>query len=242
MTPQLELRSYRAEIDNHRHAYHQLVLPLSGTLTLEIGGREGRVEAQSAAVIHSDELHCFQAKGQNRFIVADIPLGDRDPLARLPAFLRLSPATLDYAGFLGRLLSSGRLDQSVQQSSCELLLSLLGSATEAGDAALDRRLQLARDYIDRHFHEPLQLSLLSTLAHLSQRQLNTLFQRQLGCTPSDYLIQRRMEQARLLLTTSDDSIQRIAERCGYGNLAAFSDRFKRYFGLSPRHFRGPRLH
>ncbi|MBV1786976.1 AraC family transcriptional regulator [Marinobacterium sp. D7] len=241
MTPQLELRSYRAEIDNHRHAYHQLVLPLSGSLTIEIGGRDGQVEARCAAVIHSDELHCFQAEGENRFIVADIPLGNHDPL-RLPAFLQLSPATLDYAGFLGRLLSRGTLADSIQQSSCELLLSLLGSATEPGDIALDRRLQLARNYIDRHFHEPMQLSMLSSLAHLSQRQLNTLFQRQLGCTPSDYLIQRRMEQARLLLTTSDDSIQRIAERCGYGNLAAFSDRFRRYFGRSPRHFRGPRLH
>jgi len=242
MKPHLDLRSYRAEIDSHSHDHHQLVLPLNGSLEIEIGGRGGRVESRSAAVIHSGETHCFRADGRNRFIVADLPSETASEFDNLPPFLPLTRDALDYSAFLGRMLSRRGMDDAVQHAGCDLLLNLLIERRGSTDTELDRRVLRARDYIDRHFAEPIRLSTLGGLAHLSRRQLNALFQRQLGCTPSDYLIQRRMEHARALLIGSDDSIQRVAEQCGYSNLAAFSDRFRRHFHCAPSRYRSSKTH
>ncbi|KEA65493.1 Transcriptional regulator, AraC family [Marinobacterium lacunae] len=242
MKPCLELRSYRDEIDRHSHGYHQLILPLSGTLALEIDGHQGTVEAHRCAVIHTGAEHCFQAKGGNRFLVADLPLMAEDKIEQLPAFLSLNGESLEYAEFLARLLSNGKLTAPLQQSSSHLLIDLLLTSNTLASPAIDQRILAVRNYIDQHFSDPIPLSTLGSLVHLSQRQLNTLFRREYGCSPSDYLLRVRMEHARSWLISSEDSIQRVAERSGYSNLAAFSDRFKRHFGLSPRHYRSSIIH
>lgn len=241
MQPQLEIRSYRAEVDRHSHRYHQLVLPVRGSLEIEIGGRGGQVEAHRAAVIHASEIHCFQARGTNRFLVADLPLHVSDRLEPLPAFLALNGETLEYASLLARMLERPAKSDRLQQASCELLLELLSQYSNGLERSIDRRLLLAKTYLDEHFDQAIKLDQLCAIAHLSRRQLNTLFQRQLGCSPSDYLLQQRMNHARQLLINTEHSVQRIADQCGYQNLAAFSDRFRRHFGVAPSHYRR-RLH
>ena len=47
-----------------------------------------------------------------------------------------------------------------------------------------------------------------------------------------------MEKARALLTHTDLPVQQVAEQVGYGDVSAFSRRFTRHVGLSPRRFRG----
>ena len=237
MNPHLELRSYSADIDRHAHDYHQLVLPVNGALEIEIGGRGGRVEAHHAAVIHSGEEHCFQARGKNAFLVADLPLTDVDRLEPLPAFLSLQHPALEYATFLARLLNGGDLSNALERSSTALLLDLLAEQSDRSIPAIDRRLLLAKTYLDEQFCNPVRLEQLGAIAHLSRRQLHTLFLRQLGCSPSEYLLRLRMDHARRLLIETDLSIQQVAEQSGYLSLAAFSDRFRRHFGQAPTHFR-----
>lgn len=241
MQAQLELRSYSAEVDRHSHGYHQLVLPVSGALEIEIGGHGGEVAAHQAAVIHASETHCFQAQGVNRFLVADLPLSCSEKLDPLPAFLGLNGETLEYASLLGRLLQAPSNSAPLQQASCDLLLELLSRQTDSLARSIDRRLLLAKTYLDEAFATPIKLERLCGIAHLSRRQLNTLFQRQLGCAPSEYLLRLRMNHARRLLIETEQSIQRVAEQCGYQSLAAFSDRFRRHFGVAPSHYRR-RLH
>ncbi|POF56904.1 AraC family transcriptional regulator, partial [Vibrio vulnificus] len=51
-----------------------------------------------------------------------------------------------------------------------------------------------------------------------------------------YITALRMEKAKALLTHTDLPVQRVAEQVGYSDLSAFSRRFSRHFGLSPRAF------
>lgn len=231
----LELRSYGAEQTRHDHSYPQLVLPLQGSLELEIGSRSGRVAAGVAAVIHSGENHSFLARTSNRFIVADLPASANRQLESLSPFIQLGCSVRRYLGVLGAALQNKTLDSELQRDACDLLLQLLGNA--APEQTLDRRLQLALDYIAGHFQHPLTLTELSRIAHLSPRQLHSLFQRQLGLTPSEHLLRTRMDHALSLLRDSSLSIQQIAEQCGYSNLSAFSDRFRRVHGRAPSAWR-----
>ncbi len=79
----LDLRSSDRETRQHRHDYHQLVLPVAGELDMQIGPCEGRVHSSQAAIIIAGEAHAFTAAANNRFVVADIPVALAPLLARI---------------------------------------------------------------------------------------------------------------------------------------------------------------
>lgn len=60
-----------------------------------------------------------------------------------------------------------------------------------------------------------------------------------GTTPVAFVNQRRLHHASLLLTTTNESIGRIAERCGFSSQSYFDRRFSERFGCTPRAYRQP---
>lgn len=88
--------------------------------------------------------------------------------------------------------------------------------------------------MEQHLDAPLSPSLLSRRLKTSQRQLERLFQKYLGCTPSGYYQGLRMERARSLLKQTDLPITEIAVTCGFASASYFSTVYQRYFGLLPR--------
>jgi AraC-like DNA-binding protein len=58
-----------------------------------------------------------------------------------------------------------------------------------------------------------------------------------GQTPTEYIIQKRIERAQLLLLTERSSIKEVSARTGFGTQAYFAAQFKRITGLSPLEYR-----
>ncbi len=234
-SPSLELRSYSQQAETHHHDHHQLVLPVEGELVMNIAGQEGEVCAQQAAVIAARRDHGFNACGNNCFVVVDVPELLAPELKRLPTFIPVDGALNHYIRFLQQQL------QQETSAGCrqQMLLLLIRLLQERFSDALpiDQRIAAVREHIDNHFEQSLSLAQLATIAHLSPRQLSDLFRRYLGMTPGQYLLEKRMQRAGQLLETSSLSVQQVADQVGYNSLAGFSDRFRQYFGHSPRHFR-----
>lgn len=72
---------------------------------------------------------------------------------------------------------------------------------------------------------------------LSRAGLAQKFKKSLGDTPLHYLTKVRMQKARALLSTTDDTIEVVAEAVGYSDAFSFSKVFKKITGLPPRDFR-----
>ena len=72
---------------------------------------------------------------------------------------------------------------------------------------------------------------------INRSYLTSIFRRQMGISPQEYLMQYRMDKAREMLLESDISVQEIALRVGYDNALTFSKIFKSYYDLSPAHYR-----
>ncbi len=234
----LTLKSYQPETRVHQHDFHQLVLPVQGVLKLEVDNDGGRVDGGHAAVIAAGREHAFEADVDNRFIVADLPEALAPELEKLPAFVDLDGAMVQYICFLHQQLREGRGSRNpLLQRQMLLLLVQLLDQRHGGESVVDRRVCRARVWLERHFAEEVSMSQLAAVASLSERRLRELFCRSYGMPPSRYLTELRMQAALKLLQSSDLSIQRVAEQVGYANIPAFSDRFRRHFGHSPRHFR-----
>ncbi|TMV72253.1 GlxA family transcriptional regulator, partial [Thioclava sp. BHET1] len=71
---------------------------------------------------------------------------------------------------------------------------------------------------------------------LSRRQLERLFLRYVGKSPSRFRMQLRLERARILLTTTEKTVSEIAFACGYDSANTFSRQFTRELGVSPRSY------
>ena len=99
------------------------------------------------------------------------------------------------------------------------------------------RLTLARSYIDRHYDQPLTLDHLSQTAGFSPYHFIRLFHAAYRQTPHQYLIQRRIDQAKDLLGASDLPIQDICVEVGFESLGSFSTLFRRVTGLTPGAYR-----
>ena len=72
---------------------------------------------------------------------------------------------------------------------------------------------------------------------VGKRTLNRMFNRQLNCSPFQYLISARMKYAAQLLRSNTLSVKNIAEECGYKHTSFFIAEFKKYFRKTPLEYR-----
>jgi AraC-like DNA-binding protein len=73
--------------------------------------------------------------------------------------------------------------------------------------------------------------------HVSREHLTRLFQKECGCSPYQYIVQKRMEKAKRLLKTSKINCKGLSELCGFESATQFSTVFKRLLGMTPLKYR-----
>ncbi len=100
-----------------------------------------------------------------------------------------------------------------------------------------RRLQRAKHFIDHAYDEPLTLKYIARQAYFSQHHFHRLFRREFGQTPHQYLTQKRLEHARELLRTTNQSVTEICFAVGFQSVGSFSTLFRRFEGKPPSHYR-----
>ncbi|WP_182201445.1 helix-turn-helix domain-containing protein [Paraliobacillus salinarum] len=103
--------------------------------------------------------------------------------------------------------------------------------------SLSKEIAQAKQYIDQYFKEDISLNKLSQLTHLNKFYLSHAFKDALGQTPIDYVNHRRIEEAKVLLLTTDYMISQIATIVGYSSQTYFSEVFKKYELQSPTKYR-----
>lgn len=92
-------------------------------------------------------------------------------------------------------------------------------------------------FIETHYKQPINLSDVAQAAGYSPAYLTNLVQEKTGQTVKRWIIERRMAQARNLLTHTSESIRQIAEASGYTDAGYFSRQFRQFHGISPQAWR-----
>jgi AraC-like DNA-binding protein len=102
---------------------------------------------------------------------------------------------------------------------------------------VNRRLLRARDAMDRHFAEPLDVPALAAVAIMSSAHFIREFRRVFGETPHRYLQRRRVERAMFLLRTTDVSVTEVCLAVGFTSIGTFGRTFTGIVGCSPSRYR-----
>lgn len=101
----------------------------------------------------------------------------------------------------------------------------------------DEQITQAQIWLEDNFHARINLSELAQQFGFSLRNFDRRFRNALGKSPSRYLQETRLGNAKELLKSSNLSIAEVANQCGYSNASSFTRVFHRTFHTSPRKYR-----
>lgn len=99
------------------------------------------------------------------------------------------------------------------------------------------QLQQAIDYIHTYLDRDLSLGEIAEVVNISPTYFASLFKRAIGTSPHQYVIQQRVQQAKLLLSKTDLAIADIALQVGFSSQSHLTQQFKRLTGVTPKQVR-----
>jgi AraC-like DNA-binding protein len=229
----------------------QLVLLHSGEVNISVDGAWSMVSAQTVCVLLPGHLEYFVFAKHTRTHHGWVSLSPHLLPETLLKKLRDGPRNVPLSNQLHHLIQLGL---SVSNNDIEPNLSSLHDVlihlaqTAIRQFVLDaetlgrkkiqpRALQVAQQFIDTQFAEPIQILDVARHANISPQHLGKLFKTHLQITPAHYLWQTRTKRGAEMLQATGLSVSEIAERCGFQNPFHFSRMIRNHYGLSPRTFR-----
>lgn len=122
-----------------------------------------------------------------------------------------------------------------------LMIKIMRTATTAITITPAKRSNKECDkikkYIDVNFTKEITLASLAEMAHLSKYYLVHSFTKKTGVSPIVYLNDRRIEESKRLLSSTDYSVLNISAYLGFTTQSYFGHCFKMRVGMSPIEFR-----
>jgi AraC family transcriptional regulator len=100
------------------------------------------------------------------------------------------------------------------------------------------KLRRVLEYINAHLEQDIHLADLADAADISQCYFVSLFKQSMGITPWQYVVQQRVERAKILLRQRNSPISDVALQCGFNSQSHFAQQFRKLTGVTPKRFRG----
>lgn len=237
--PAIWMRSYGAARRRHRHGFHQVVLPRSGTMELEVDAGLYRAGSGAGLLIPADTAHAFRGLGDNRFAVVDLPAETAPGLFARASRAPLVPVTAPVERHMKTLEARsdpGAWPAGFRHLWSELLLELL--ADEAVSVAGgDPRFERAAAWVRRHCDRPISPGEVAAAIHVSNAQLARIVHRAVGMPTGQWILRERLDRAAWLLRTTSRPVGAIALDCGFGEHSALTRAFHRVHGCAPSEYR-----
>jgi AraC family transcriptional regulator, transcriptional activator of pobA len=163
----------------------------------------------------------------------DVPQAIEVPIEQRPAWQRQF-ATIEHE-LAGRELGY----REIVRAEVKTLLVRVGRLLATGPTPepLSPLLGEVFDAIETRFADAVSLADIARAVGRSPAHLTTVVREQTGMTVQQWIIERRMAEARQRLMASDENIEIVAERVGYRDATLFIRHFKRAHGVTPRRWR-----
>lgn len=99
------------------------------------------------------------------------------------------------------------------------------------------KLKQIKDYIEDNLSEELAIANLAALVPMSEFHFARTFKTLTGEPPYRYILQRRIERAKILLKVTRFSAAEIAYQVGFSNPSHFTAQFRKLLGVTPKQYR-----
>lgn len=102
---------------------------------------------------------------------------------------------------------------------------------------LNRECVQIKNYLDANYSEKITLDTLAAFTHMNKYYMAHAFTKYTGLSPINYLIQKRIQEGKALLESTNYSIAQIATMLGFSSQSYFSQAFKTTTGKTPIRYR-----
>lgn len=228
----------------HRHDTYALGMTLHGVQTFRYRGSERFSNPGNVIVLHPDEVHDGAAGTADGLIYRMIYVppeligavdghGSALPFVSDPivADAGLWQALADILGDLDREPDDLVLDDAVMRIAAGLSQQA-GMPRKAMTATARTAVLSARDFLEDNSTEAVRSEDLEVITGIDRYELARQFRRLLGTSPHRYLVMRRLEQAKRLMSIGT-GLAEAAAAAGFSDQAHFTRHFRKAFGMTP---------
>ena len=171
-------------------------------------------------------------------------LSDNKLLDLIPSHLTVERC-LEYVNIYEKLchLSLKDGDQTTKtlllnQLLCLILANICNSTLRSNTKETENFLLTeTHKYVEKNIGKVITLEELSANVYLSSSWFSKKFKEATNISPMEYVLNIKLSNAKQLLSTTQLSINEIAQICGFNDAAYFSYYFKKRFGISPKQYR-----
>ena len=229
----------------NRTAYENplLLFIRSGTMRLQYKGQTYYANKGDVILLDCSVPHCYAAEHNVEFLYLHFDGSNAHELVRsisAESPLLRKEETVLVGERLYDLIQSYRrhgIENEVESSLRIYQLLMLLAMPPARMTQRDTPINQTVTYIRAHVGERITLQSLADQAHLSACHYSHEFKRQTGFSPMEYVINTRLEKAKMLLLQTTLSVVDIAYEVGYESGSSLSSLFIKKVGCSPREYR-----
>lgn len=165
-------------------------------------------------------------------------------LCKINPFMKLpesDPASYDNKPTLIKSLiankSRAMYDKIESRGIVYIILSRFIKHAQKVSTCRDKRIETTVNYIRNNLYNDINIKDLAQKVFLSTDHFIKLFKHEMHSTPLQYISQKKIERAQLLLATSDMPVKNIAFKLSYDDYSYFCRIFKKITGITPNEYR-----
>ncbi|HEY4389791.1 MAG TPA: helix-turn-helix domain-containing protein [Paenibacillus sp.] len=127
--------------------------------------------------------------------------------------------------------------KTVEAVSVRMMYDFAERVEQSQRDGVSRSVRMCQKYIFNHLYQDITVDKLAELADLNGSYLIQLFKEQTGMTLMKYIQKQRIDEAKKLLSLTNDSTSSIGARLNYYDQSHFTKSFKKFTGMTPKQYR-----
>ncbi|MGO1470115.1 MAG: AraC family transcriptional regulator [Tissierella sp.] len=231
----------------HMHPFTEMFYVTHGKGIFKIEERVFNVGKDDLIIVNSNVIHTESSKGTNALEhivigIEGLSVDDENPYT----IYNFNEKKEEVLYYLEKIIEEIELEHSFYTNMCQnyleiLIFNILRLSTDnmklENNKNVTKECSYIKDYIDTNYAENLSLDGLASIAYMNKFYMSRLFKENIGKTPIDYLIDKRISVSKILLETTEHSLTEIFKIVGFSSQSYFNQIFKKRVNMTPREYR-----
>ncbi len=223
---------------------YYLIYIVEGELLLDMANIKRPIGRGTAFIVPPKHMYKYSGNPSTSYLFAHFTGSYAEDFLKecgldiLPTIIENKFSAEIQSKFLSMIDVFLRNDQlSTQKCACMLQEILIDICENSRDNLDNIHLDTSLRHIHSFFTSKISVPYLAGLENLSSSRYITVFKKQMGKPPNEYIIELRLQFAKNMLSGTNMSIKQISEHIGYNDPYFFSRLFKKHIGISPQEYR-----